>query len=362
MEERNKSLKMAKGVEQPSFINPNIQAGENQFASELHKAEDYTAAILKADRSMLARAITLTESMHPSHQQISSEIIEACIPYTGNSVRIGISGVPGVGKSTFIEALGSFLLKQDKKIAVLAIDPSSKKTKGSILGDKVRMPLLSTDPRVFVRPSPSAGNPGGVARKTRESIMLCEAAGYDIIFIETVGVGQSETTVHSMVDLFLMLILPGAGDELQGMKRGIMEMSDLIVINKIDDNRKEKVLFARQEYEKALHLMPPHDSGWIVPVNSCSSITVEGIDNVWESVVAYFDLTKANGYFVKRRKDQNMFWFHESIESELMRLFFQNHNIAEATKRLEEDIQSNKISPFHAARQLLDKYLNDDKL
>ena len=293
---------------------------------KLFTPDEYVAGILKGDVSMLGQAVTLIESVLPEHQAIAQEVIEKCLPYSGNSVRIGISGVPGAGKSTSIDAFGVHLLNNyGGKLAVLAIDPSSEKTKGSILGDKTRMEKLAVHPKSFIRPSPSAGSLGGVARKTRETIILCEAAGYDHIFVETVGVGQSETACHSMVDFFLLIQLAGTGDELQGIKRGIMEIADGIVINKADGSNVDKAQLAATHFRNALHLFPVPDSG-IVPEVMCYSGFYElNIDEVLAMVFRYIDKVKESGYFQYRRNEQSKYWMYESINEHLKQLLLQSY-------------------------------------
>jgi LAO/AO transport system kinase len=289
---------------------------------------------------------------------MAQKIIEKCLPYTGNSIRVGITGVPGVGKSTFIEALGKHLTGSGHKLAVLAIDPSSQRSKGSILGDKTRMEELSIDPNAFVRPSPSAGSLGGVTRKTRETIILCEAAGFDVIFIETVGVGQSETAVHSMVDVFMLLMLAGAGDELQGIKRGIMEMADLIVINKADGDNREKALLAKREYENALHLFPPNESGWIPKVTTCSSVNKDGIMELWNTVKEYKTVVEKSGYYQKNRQEQMQLSMLSSIEDRLMSDFYADPDIQKLLPELKKLIKENQVSSYAAAQTLIETYLN----
>jgi LAO/AO transport system kinase len=292
----------------------------------------------------------------PAHQEQAQGIITRCLPYSGNSVRIGITGVPGVGKSTFIESFGKYLTSHGHKLAVLTIDPSSERSKGSILGDKTRMEELSADPSAFIRPSPSGGSLGGVARKTRESIILCEAAGFDTVIIETVGVGQSETLVHSMVDFFLLLMLAGAGDELQGIKRGIMEMADGIAINKADGSNVQKAKLAKIEFESALHLFPPPPSGWFPRVLTCSAKSKTGIDEVWEMIIAYKTLTTENGYFRKKRKEQSRFRMYETIREQLDQHFFDNEDIKGDVLELEKDVLDNRLTAYAAAGKLLKKY------
>lgn len=348
-----KGLTVNEGVESVPTVNPYLQPKRKRRQLS---PSDYISGIIKGDISMLSQAVTLVESALPEHQQIAQEVIEKCLPYSGNSVRLGITGVPGAGKSTFIEALGMHLMRSNHKLAVLAIDPSSERSKGSILGDKTRMEELSVAPNAFIRPSPSAGSLGGVARKTRESILLCEAAGFDTIFVETVGVGQSETAVHSMVDFFLLLQLAGTGDELQGIKRGIMEMADGIAVNKCDGNNKEKVGLARIQYQNALHLFPAPESGWTPSVVTCSSVENTGIAEVWEMIQDYVTFSKTNGYFEVHRNSQSKYWMYESINEHLKTNFYQNETIKKQLQKAEENVLSNKISSFVAAKQLLDSY------
>ncbi len=317
----------------------------------------YFEKIRTSDITALSLAITLLESSNPTNHELAEKIIDLCLPHSGNSIRIGITGIPGVGKSTFIEALGTYLIqKHNKKVAVLAIDPSSKKSGGSILGDKTRMNQLSTEKNAFIRPSPSSGSLGGVAKATRESIILCEAAGFDVILIETVGVGQSETDVISMVDFFLLLMLAGAGDELQGIKRGIMEMADTIVINKADSEEAQKVKIAQQNYKNALHLFPPNENEWIPKVTSCSALNQKGIDEIWEIIMSFANHTKIKGYFEENRKQQAKYWFKETITNALLDIFYHDKNIKEQIIGLEKDVMNGKISPFKAAQLLVGNF------
>ncbi|MCK8141399.1 methylmalonyl Co-A mutase-associated GTPase MeaB [Flavobacterium sp. I-SCBP12n] len=314
--------------------------------------------ILAGNITALSRAITLVESTNNNHLSKANEVINACLPHSGKSMRIGITGVPGVGKSTFIEAFGKFLTNQGKKVAVLAVDPSSTISHGSILGDKTRMEELVKDKNAYIRPSASGETLGGVARKTRETITLCEACGFDTIIIETVGVGQSETAVHSMVDFFLLLKIAGAGDELQGIKRGIMEMADAIVINKADGDNIKKAQFAKMEFNRALHLFPAKKSGWIPKTSTCSAITQEGIPVVWEIIQKFLALTKENQSFFEKRKEQNQYWMLETINEQLKINFYNQHEIQNLLEPTKKAVQNNEISPFAAAQKLLNLYQN----
>jgi LAO/AO transport system kinase len=363
MKDRKKhhTLNIQQGIDPPSDTN---RESIQQFRAKkqgLLSADSYVEGIVSGNRTILGKAITLIESSLPSHMELSREIVERCLPHAGKSIRIGITGVPGVGKSTFIESLGTVLTGMKHKLAVLAIDPSSERSGGSILGDKTRMEKLSTDPMAFIRPSPSAGTLGGVARKTRETIILCEAAGYDIIFVETIGVGQSETAVHSMVDFFLLLMLAGAGDELQGIKRGIMEMADAIVITKADGNNMTKAETAKADYERALHLFPPKESEWVPPVLTCSALNSQGISDIWDAVTGYRDKTRSNGYFIHKRKGQARYWMHETIHQHLRDNFYLDDSIQKMLPVLEKKVLAGEFSPFHSARLLLEKYFNSER-
>jgi LAO/AO transport system kinase len=320
---------------------------------------EYFNGIKAGDLTILSKAITLIESSNQNHHQIAEELIELCLPFSGKSIRIGITGVPGVGKSTFIEALGTFLIEQkNNKVAVLAIDPSSKKTGGSILGDKTRMNKLSVNVNAYIRPSPSSGTLGGVAKATRETIILCEAAGFDTILIETVGVGQSEIEVKSMVDFFLLLMLAGAGDELQGIKRGIMEIADAIIINKADGDNKDKADIAIREYKNAIHLFPPNSNNWTPKVDACSAIENKGIENVWEIIESFKNLTISNGSFEETRKQQAKFWLEHTVNSSLQTLFYTDKNVKDKLLSIENKVISGEISPFKAAKELLEIFKN----
>ncbi len=317
-------------------------------------AKEYFSAIQNGNRAILSKAITLVESTNQKHQKIAEELIELCLPHSGNSIRIGVTGVPGVGKSTLIESFGSYLIEEkNKKVAVLAIDPSSKKSGGSILGDKTRMNNLSINDNAFIRPSPSSGTLGGVAKTTRETTILCETAGFDVVLIETVGVGQSEIEVKSMVDFFLLLMLAGAGDELQGIKRGIMEIADGIFINKADGENTKKARLAIQEYKNAIHLFPPNLNNWIPKVDSCSAIENKGVDRIWEVIESFKNLTISNGSFHENRKKQAKFWLEHTIQESVKSLFYTDEKVATKLKELENDVLEGNLSPFKAAKELV---------
>ncbi len=356
-----KTLKVNKGVEAPDVLNEALLNNIRLRKIKLMPASYYVSGILKGQINILSQAITIIESTLTEHRHLADILIEQCLPHAGKSLRIGITGVPGVGKSTFIEALGKHIISRKHKLAVLAVDPSSSRTKGSILGDKTRMEDLSTLPEAFIRPSPSGGNLGGVARKTRETIILCEAAGFDVIFIETVGVGQSETTVKDMVDFFLLLMLAGAGDELQGIKRGIMEMADMVVVNKADGNNYENALRAKAEYANALHLFPAQPSGWKIPVEISSALTKFGIDKVWENIEAYLKLTQNNGFFESNRINQQKKCFNDTIINELHQKLFNDKQTALLFKELENQLIQKKLSPYKAANQIIESFLKRNK-
>ena len=353
--EEYKGLTVNSGVGPVSIVNPYLQRG--RFARRRLTADDYVEGILKGDSAILGQAVTLVESTNPMHQQVAQEVIEKCLPYSGKSVRIGISGVPGAGKSTSIDEFGIHVLKQyGGKLAVLAIDPSSERTKGSILGDKTRMEKLSTHPDSFIRPSPTAGSLGGVARKTRETIILCEAAGFDKIFVETVGVGQSETACHSMVDFFLLIQLAGTGDDLQGIKRGIMEICDGIVINKCDGDNVDKCHMAATNFQNALHFFPMPESGWTPKVLCYSGFYGYGIKEVWDMIYQYIDFVKENGYFNYRRNEQSKYWMYESINEQLRLSFYNNPVVHQQLQAAERSVLAGQQTSFTAAQQLLDTY------
>lgn len=350
------ALKVNAGVEQPPIINARGAAlFKRSKKAELSVAE-YVAGIKDDCRAVLSKAITLIESALPAHTSLAQQVIAECLPLSGKSIRIGITGVPGVGKSTLIESFGKYLTNQGYKVAILAIDPSSNKSKGSILGDKTRMESLSADPNAFIRPSPSSGTLGGVARKTHETIILCEAAGYDVILIETVGVGQSEILVHSMVDFFLLLMLAGAGDELQGIKRGIMEMADGVFITKDDGDNVNRVQLALSEVRNALHFLAPSESGWTPPAASGSAVTGKGINGIWDMISEYVNLTKGNGYFEKKRTEQKISVMRREIEQGLMDEFYHNSLMKSELLKFEKELQWGKVSSYIAAQEIIRKF------
>ncbi len=321
-------------------------------------ADEYANGVLKGDKIILSKAITLVESTLETDHLLAEKVLEDILPYTGNSIRIGITGVPGVGKSTFIESFGKRITASGKKLAVLAIDPSSQRSKGSILGDKTRMSNLAVDPLAYIRPSASGSALGGVSTKTRETMLLCEAAGHEVIFIETVGVGQSETTVKGMVDFFLLLMLAGAGDELQGIKKGIMEMADAIAITKADGDNKAKCERAQREYKNALHLFPPSESGWYPTVLTCSAMTNEGLDDIWKVIEKFSSFMKEKELFFRNRQFQNVEWMHDIIVYSLKQHFYADKIISESVSALEEEIKDRQIPAITAARRLLKLYYN----
>ncbi|GAK35847.1 MAG: methylmalonyl Co-A mutase-associated GTPase MeaB [Bacteroides graminisolvens] len=355
-----KGLAVNRGIEQPASVNPYLKAQRKAKRRTLSVAE-FVEGILQGNVTILSQAVTLVESVKPEHQSIAQEVIEKCLPYSGNSVRVGISGVPGAGKSTSIDVFGLHELQKGGKLAVLAIDPSSERSKGSILGDKTRMEQLSVHPDSFIRPSPSAGSLGGVARKTRETIILCEAAGFDKIFVETVGVGQSETAVHSMVDFFLLIQLAGTGDELQGIKRGIMEMADGIVINKADGSNVDKAQLAATQFRNALHLFPAPDSGWTPRVLTYSGFYNLGVKEIWDMIDEYIAFVKENGYFDYRRNEQSKYWMYEAINEHLRDSFYNNEVVKSMLADKERQVLEANLTSFVAARNLLDAYFAELK-
>lgn len=350
-EKENSALNINDGVVSQSIINPNFKRKLKKDLS----VDEFVDGILSSNINILSQAITLTESRLPQHIVKAQKIIERCLKYSGNSVRIGITGVPGVGKSTFIESFGLHLLSKNKKIAVLAIDPSSERNKGSILGDKTRMEELSIRENVYIRPSPSAGNLGGVARKTKETILLCEAAGFDTIFIETVGVGQSETAIYNMVDFFLLLMLSNAGDELQGIKRGIMELADTIVITKADGDNQLATNIAKTQLQNALHYFPKNPSDWLPTVLSCSALKNIGIEDIWTTIEKYISLTKDNKYFYQRRKEQSVYWMYEAINQRIKDEFYSNPKIIDNIDNAIKRILNNEITSFQAAESVFEE-------
>jgi LAO/AO transport system kinase len=321
---------------------------------------EYVDGILKQDRVIFSQAITVIESQLASDETLAQAILTQILPYAGKSIRVGITGVPGVGKSTFIESLGKHITSQSKKLAVLAIDPSSQRSKGSILGDKTRMETLTNDPLAYIRPTPSQSSLGGVARKTRETMLICEAAGFEVIFIETVGVGQSETVVHGMVDFFLLLMLAGAGDELQGIKKGIMEMADGIAINKADGANKQKAQMAKVEYENALHLFPPAETGWFPKVLTCSSVQDEGIMDIWHLIEEHQNWMKSSGFWKQKRENQNAAWMHDTIKQMLEENFYQHPKVKAQLAQIEAAVKNGEMPPLGGALHLLGVF-SDDK-
>jgi LAO/AO transport system kinase len=323
--------------------------------------DEYVAGVLQGERSVLAQAITLIESNRPADAALAQDVLHQCLPHTGNSIRVGITGVPGAGKSSVIEALGLHLTRaRGERVAVLAVDPSSQISRGSILGDKTRMEQLANEDRAFIRPSPSGGTLGGVARRTRETMLLCEAAGFQNVVVETVGVGQSETAVRSMVDFFLLLMIAGGGDELQGMKRGIIEMTDLIAINKADGDNRMRAESARREYESALHLFPAPASGWTPQAMVCSALTGEGITRIWETVLGHQAWLRRSGRFGAHRRDQARNWMYGVIDEALREHFHRHAGVRARIQNCEEQVMDGRMSPLHAAQLLLDIYTTKD--
>lgn len=347
------ALTEKQGVSQPETLNKEVAKRLKSSKKKNLSTDELVSGILDQNQTTLSRAITIIESTAQKHQQQAKEIIEKCLQHANKSIRIGITGVPGVGKSTFIESFGKLLISEGKKVAVLTVDPSSSISKGSILGDKTRMEDLVKEANAYIRPSASGDTLGGVARKTRETIILCEAAGFDVILIETVGVGQSETAVHSMTDFFLLLKLAGAGDELQGIKRGIMEMADSIVINKADGDNLKAAKMAKNEFNRALHLYPSKESEWAPKTLLCSALKNEGISEIWEVVSDYFETVKSNGYFQYKRKEQNKFWLLQTIESRLKSEFYANPLVKKELEKQLKALDENKTTPFEAAEKIL---------
>jgi len=359
-DEHQSARSYSSSPDEASTFNPNLKRQASSRSPSARSADEYVSGILEGNRVVLSQAITLLESTRPDHQETAQTVVERCLPQAGDSIRVAVTGVPGVGKSTFIEALGPALLEEDRRLAVLTVDPTSERSQGSILGDKTRMGALASSDDVYIRPSPTAGTLGGVARKTRETIFLCEAAGFDTILVETVGVGQSEVTVRSMVDVFLLLALAGAGDELQGIKRGIVEMADVLAINKADGENKTAAEEARSEYGKALRLLGEPESGWTPPVLTCSAETGNGIREVWSSIQEYCRYTKENGYFGQQRQEQSRHWMYQSIEETLRSDFFETPAVQSALEEVEEKVLNGTLSSFAAAQKLLSVYRRTD--
>ncbi|MCP4312856.1 MAG: methylmalonyl Co-A mutase-associated GTPase MeaB [Bacteroidetes bacterium] len=353
---KKSALSVAEGVPQPDPVSKEAVSRLKKAVKGSPSVSRLFEGIRSGDISSLGRAITLAESSLPKHQSEAQKLISACLPFSGKAFRMGITGVPGAGKSTFIEALGKHIIDNGGKLAVLAIDPSSERSKGSILGDKTRMEELAGRKEAYIRPSPSGGTLGGVARKTRETMILCEAAGFDTLFVETVGVGQSETAVHGMVDFFLLIMLAGAGDELQGIKRGIMEMADGIVINKADGNNIQKANRAQAEFTNALHLFPPSLSGWIPRITTCSSLYQTGIREIWDMVNEYREFVIGNDFLSSRRSDQSRYWMYETIKEGIYEHVFSDPVMQKELKTLEKSIVGGEITSYMAAATILNKY------
>lgn len=354
------ATKVVKGVEGghdglPAGQVKSAHASARKKSASL-RDEDYIAGVRSGDRTILGRTITLIESHSRKHREQAQRVLQALLPHSGHSLRVGISGVPGAGKSTLIETLGCYLIKHGHKVAVLAVDPSSSVTKGSILGDKTRMEKLSRETNAFIRPSPSGGTLGGVARKSRETILVCEAAGYDIILIETVGVGQSEITVRSMVDFFLLVMIPGAGDELQGIKKGVMEIADALAVNKADGDNIPRANLAKAEYENALHYIQPATPGWQTPVFTCSALTGDGIDTIWNTLMNFKQTVSRTNTFAERRRQQSLDWMLTMVEDRLKENFYNHPHIASLLATLRPLVAAGQILPTDAADQLLETF------
>ncbi|HOU01420.1 MAG TPA: methylmalonyl Co-A mutase-associated GTPase MeaB [Bacteroidales bacterium] len=352
------AVHVAKGTSRPPSVNP-VMLNVNKTGKKKElSVDDYVSGILSGDRAILSKAITLVESSLPDHQDQISEVVERCLAHSGNSIRIGVTGSPGAGKSTFIESFGLCIVSTGRKLAVLTVDPSSKRTRGSILGDKTRMEKLSVHPSAFIRPSPAAGIAGGVARRTREAITLCEAAGFDTILVETTGVGQTETTVNSMVDFFLLLMLAGSGDELQGIKRGIMEMADAVVITKADGQNILQAETAKDFFSSALRLFPVPPSGQVPEVFTCSALEYKGIKELWDKILKYISLSIQSGYFRERRREQVVAGMYDAVSDYLHDSFYNDRIINTLIKTMEKQLYDGKITPYKAATILIDKYRN----
>lgn len=354
------------GAESASHVVEGVTVEQNQLQGSLNVAtpplpprrrrltvSDYVQGVLLRNRSILAQTITLVESNNPTHMEMAQEVLKQLLPYTGNSIRIGITGVPGAGKSTIIEALGTMLCEHGNRVAVLAIDPSSTVTGGSILGDKTRMEMLSRNPNAFIRPSASGGTLGGVNRKSRETMLICEAAGFDVIVVETVGVGQSEVTVRSMVDFFLLVMLTGGGDELQGIKKGVMELADAILVNKADGENKQRALAAKAEFSSILHYLQPITEGWYPQSYTCSALTGEGIAEIWEVIQEFRTKASESGVFRKRRRKQTIDWMYTMVEDYLRTSFFSHPEVSRNISVIEKALVNGEMSATMAAKQLL---------
>jgi len=361
-EKKPSALNVMKGVEGGHDGLPGQKAASssplNKIEPHQYATEEYVRGILEGDRVMLSQAITLIESNAPQHQEQAQEVLKAVMPHTGKAIRIGITGVSGAGKSTLIEAFGSYLIEQKHKVAVMAVDPSSSLTKGSILGDKTRMERLSQAPEAFIRPSPSGGTLGGVARKTRETMLLFEAAGFDVLLVETVGVGQSEVTVRSMVDFFLLMLITGAGDELQRIKKGVFEMADMILINKADGKNVAAAEIAREEYERALHYLQPVTRGWASCARTTSALEGKGIGEIWTVIKKFRELTGASGEFDKRRREQTRDWLHSLVGERLQDTFYRAEVIEKILPDIEQKVMTGKLPAVQAARELLKTFKN----
>lgn len=355
-DKRKSALEEVPGIQSSGTDNHTSIRKFKLSRGKLPSAAVFVKHILQGDISYLSRAITLVESKATEHQALASEILRSCLKHANNSIRIGITGVPGSGKSTFIESFGTYLTSLGQQVAVLAIDPSSSISKGSILGDKTRMEKLANNEHAYIRPSASGDSLGGVARKTREAIILCEAAGFDTVIIETVGVGQSETAVHSMVDFFLLLKLAGAGDELQGIKRGILEMADAVVINKADGDNIKKAEIAKNEFTRALHMYPPKKNGWQPRVLTCSALENLNIDTIWKLIENYISAMKNSSFFTEKRNDQNKFWTLASVDEQLKQEFYNNPEVKKQLPVILQQVQELAISPFEGANLLLQLY------
>jgi LAO/AO transport system kinase len=354
----NKCFALLRSAAETAMNGPEHKAQDEQAALARRRGllspDAYVSGVLAGDRGILARAITLVESTSAFHEAQAQEVLQRLLPHTGKSRRIGITGVPGVGKSTFIESFGCFLVERGQKVAVLTIDPTSKRSGGSILGDKTRMEKLSRAPRAFIRPSPAGDSLGGVARRTRETLLLCEAAGFDTVLVETVGVGQSETALRSMVDFFLLLLLPGAGDELQGIKKGIIEMADAVLINKADGDNRMRAEQARAEQKSALHCLQPATPGWTTEVSLCSGLTGEGMPQTWDLIERFYHQFEPGGLIAKRRQEQSLDWLSNLVNEELLRRFYHDPGVRERLAALQQAILRGETTPVRAARELLD--------